>query len=373
MSTRLSNFASALLGALTVAVVVVALALAGVFDDDDPAPASTSAATPATATAPATNTPVAEDDGSADGGASVADIYERERPGVVDVAVGAASASPLGGEGGASGSGFVLDREGYVLTNEHVVEDAETAQIRFVDQDRPVRAEVVGTDPSSDLALLKVDPAQVEDLSPLPLGSSATVRVGEQTIAMGSPFGLSGSLTTGVVSALDRSIPAPNNFQIDGAIQTDAAINPGNSGGPLLDADGRVIGINAQIRTSGGANSGVGFAIPIDTAKEVVAELKEDGEVERPYLGVRTGPTPNGIGVLVDSVTPGDPAAEAGLRGGDVILRVGGTVTNDPEDVAAAIADRSIGDRIEITLRRGGQERTVTVTLAERPDEVQAG
>jgi S1-C subfamily serine protease len=373
MSTRLSNFASALLGALTVAVVVVALALAGVFDDDDPAPASTSAATPATATAPATNTRVAEDDGSADGGASVADIYERERPGVVDVAVGAASASPLGGEGGASGSGFVLDREGYVLTNEHVVEDAETAQIRFVDQDRPVRAEVVGTDPSSDLALLKVDPAQVEDLSPLPLGSSATVRVGEQTIAMGSPFGLSGSLTTGVVSALDRSIPAPNNFQIDGAIQTDAAINPGNSGGPLLDADGRVIGINAQIRTSGGANSGVGFAIPIDTAKEVVAELKEDGEVERPYLGVRTGPTPNGTGVLVDSVTPGDPAAEAGLRGGDVILRVGGTVTNDPEDVAAAIADRSIGDRIEITLRRGGQERTVTVTLAERPDEVQAG
>jgi putative serine protease PepD len=371
MSTRLSNFASALLGALTVAVVVVALALAGVFDDDDPAPASTSAATPATATAPATNTRVAEDDGSADGGASVADIYERERSGVVDVTVGASS--PLGGGGGASGSGFVLDREGFILTNEHVVEDAETAQIRFANQDRPVRAEVVGTDPSTDLALLKVDPAQVEDLRSLPLGSSAAVRVGEQAIAMGSPFGLEGSLTTGVVSALERTIPATNGFQIDGAIQTDAAINPGNSGGPLLDGTGRVIGINAQIRTSGGANSGVGFAIPIDTAKEVVAELKEDGEVERPYLGVSTGPTPNGTGVLVAETPAGAPAARAGLRPDDVILRVGGTVTNDPADVAAAIEDREIGERVEITFRRGGQERTVTVTLAERPERVQVG
>ena len=372
MSTRLSNFASALLGALTVAVVVVALALAGVFDDDDPAPAP--AASAPTATAPAANTPVADSPDAE--GASVAEIYERANPGVVDVQVGApATPSPLGGDGGqaATGSGFVLDAEGYILTNEHVVDDAQSAQIRFAGQNRPVRARVVGTDPSTDLALLKVDPAQVEDLTPLPLGSSEDLRVGESAIALGSPFGLEGSLTTGVVSALDRTIPATNGFQIEGAVQTDAAINPGNSGGPLLDAAGRVIGINAQIRTQGGANSGVGFAIPIDTAKEVVPELKEDGEVERPYLGVSTGPTPDGTGILVGQVQPGDPAAEAGLRPGDVILRVGDTPTDDPADVAAAIADRRIGERLEITFRRGGEERTVTVTLGERPSEVQPG
>ena len=367
MSTRLSNFVSAMLGALTVAVVVVALALAGVFDDDDPVPAPT--ATAPAATAPATNTQVA-DDGETTDGASVADIYERANPGVVAIEVGSASA--IGG-GGATGSGFVLDDEGYILTNDHVVDDAQTAQVRFANQDRLVRAEVVGTDPSTDLALLKVDPAQVEDLTPLPLGSSGDLRVGEPTIALGSPFGLEGSLTTGVVSALDREIPSPNNFTIEGAIQTDAAINPGNSGGPLLDESGRVIGINAQIRTSGGANSGVGFAIPIDTAREVVPELKADGEVERPYLGVSTGETPNGVGVLVADTPAGAPAAEAGLRPNDVILRVGDVTTNDPSDVAAAIEDREIGEEVEITFRRGGEERTVTVTLAERPEQVQVG
>ena len=377
MSTRLSNFASALLGALTVAVVVVALALAGVFDDDDPAPTSTPAATTTTAsdsvTASEPVTATSEDDATADG-ASVADIYERERSGVVDVTVGATTQSPLdGGQGGASGSGFVIDREGHILTNEHVVEDAQTVQIGFANQDRPVRAQVVGTDPSTDLALLEVDPAQVDDLRPLPLGSSEDLRVGEPTIAMGSPFGLEGSLTTGVVSALERTIPATNGFSIDGAIQTDAAINPGNSGGPLLDAAGRVIGINAQIRTSGGANSGVGFAIPIDTAKEVVTELKADGEVERPYLGVSTQETPNGDGVLVGEVPVGTPAARAGVRVGDVILRVGESPVSDPQEVAAAIEDRRIGEEVELTIRRGGQERTVTVTLAERPERVQVG
>jgi S1-C subfamily serine protease len=369
MSTRLANFASALLGALTVAVVVVALALAGVFDDDDPAPASAPAATAPARPAPASDTRVA-DTGGAAASDSVAEIYERENAGVVSVEVG--QASPVGG-GGSTGSGFVLDREGYILTNEHVIDDARTATIRFAEQDRAVRAEVVGTDPSTDLALLKVDPAQVDDLTPLPLGSSEDLRVGEQTIAMGSPFGLAGSLTTGVVSALDRTIPATNGFSIDGAIQTDAAINPGNSGGPLLDAEGRVIGINAQIRTSGGANSGVGFAIAIDTAKEVIPQLKEDGEIERPYLGVSTGETPNGSGVLVAEVPAGGPAARAGVRPDDVILAVGGTPTNAPEDVAAAIEDRDIGERVELRLRRGGQERTVTVTLGERPDEVQLG
>jgi putative serine protease PepD len=177
------------------------------------------------------------------------------------------------------------------------------------------------------------------------------------------------------VSALDRPIEAPNRFTIEGAIQTDAAINPGNSGGPLLDAQGRVIGINAQIRTDGDRqNSGVGFAIPIDTAKDVVPELKRNGEVRRPYLGVSTGDAPGDTGVLVASVAPGDPADDAGLREGDVIVRVGDKATNAPADVAAAIADRKVGEEVEVTYRRGeGDERTATVRLAERPQEVRTG
>ncbi len=381
MSTRLANFASALLGALTVAVVVVALALAGVFDDDDPAPAAAPAASAPAQTGRAVP--------AATGTTNVADVYARSRPGVVDIQVtqtGAAAGTPdlpfdlppgstPQPAPTATGSGFVLDREGYVLTNQHVIGDARTAEVRFDGEEDTVRARVVGTDPSTDLALLKVDPEQVERLTPLPLGDNERLRVGEPTIALGSPFGLAGTLTTGVVSALDRPIEAPNRFTIEGAIQTDAAINPGNSGGPLLDAQGRVIGINAQIRTDGDRqNSGVGFAIPIDTAKDVVPELKRNGEVRRPYLGVSTGDAPGDTGVLVASVAPGDPADDAGLREGDVIVRVGDKATNAPADVAAAIADRKVGEEVEVTYRRGeGDERTATVRLAERPQEVRTG
>jgi putative serine protease PepD len=369
---RFANFASALLGALTVAVVVVALALTGVLDVDDDGDRSTTtqAAQPAAGRQSAPPQPVSRDLG-------VAEIYEQARPGVVDVRVeqrGEAGPIPIPGRGGgtATGSGFVIDEQGHIVTNQHVVDDARTAQVRFAGQDEEVQARVVGTDASTDLALLKVDPRQVEDLRPLPLGESERLRVGEPTIALGSPFGLAGTLTTGVVSALDRDIRSPNGFGIDGVVQTDAAINPGNSGGPLLDANGRVIGVNAQIQTSGAeANSGVGFAVPVDTVKEVVPQLQRGGRIERAYLGVSTGEPENGAGAVVAQVAPGGPAQRGGLRTGDVITNVDGRAIGGPEDVAEAISGKRPNDRVRVTVRRGGQDVTETVQLGTRPEEAQ--
>jgi S1-C subfamily serine protease len=332
MTTRITNLISASLGALAVAGVVVAL--------DDPVTAK-----PASA-------PSARDEG-------VADIYEAARPGVVDVQTGS-------GEG----SGFVIDRDGHIVTNEHVTDGARSVQVRFDGQDRPVDATVVGQDPSTDLAVLDVDPDDVEGgVHPLALGSSAGLRVGEPTIALGSPFGLAGTLTTGVVSALDREIRSPNGFTIDEVVQTDAAINPGNSGGPLLDSAGRVIGVNAQIASDGAnGSSGVGFAIPVDTVEDVVGTLKSGRDVEHPYLGVSVGEVQGGgAGALVAGVVPGGPIADAGFVGGDVITRIGDTTIDKPEQVSAAIEDLEPGDHVDVTAKRGGDERTRSVTLAARP------
>jgi S1-C subfamily serine protease len=236
-----------------------------------------------------------------------------------------------------------------------------------------VDAEVVGEDASTDLALLRVEPGDVKSgLHPLPLGSSEGLRVGEPAVALGSPFGFAGTVTTGIVSALDRDIRAPNGFTIDGVVQTDAAINPGNSGGPLLDGDGKVIGVNAQIATDGTrANSGVGFAIPVDVAREVIPELQKDGEVERPWLGVSSGPRPSGAaGAVVARIVPDSPAAKAGIRSDDVIIGADGDDVAEPQDIADAIEDNAPGDTVEITLRRDGDERTVEVKLGTRPEEV---
>ncbi|HEX8120529.1 MAG TPA: trypsin-like peptidase domain-containing protein [Solirubrobacteraceae bacterium] len=332
MSPRITNLISASLGALAVAGVVVAL--------DDPVTAK-----------PASAPPVRDE--------GVADIYEAARPGVVDVQTGS-------GEG----SGFVIDRAGHIVTNEHVTDGARSVQVRFDGQDDPVDAAVVGQDPSTDLAVLDVDPRDVEGgVHPLALGSSSGLRVGEPTIALGSPFGLAGTLTTGVVSALDRQIRSPNGFSIDEVVQTDAAINPGNSGGPLLNSAGEVIGVNAQIASDGAnGSSGVGFAIPVDTVKDVVGTLKSGQDVRHPYLGVSVGQPPrNGSGALVASVVPGGPLADAGFAAGDVITRIGGTAIDAPDDVSAAIEDLTPGDRVDVTAKRGGGERTQSVTLAERP------
>jgi S1-C subfamily serine protease len=350
------------------------------------------------ALAPEPLTQPAADDEGGDEGATVNEIYDRVSPGVVFVeAQGTAAQSPFGlppERGTASGTGFVLDEEGYVLTNAHVVDRANEVTITF-GEDQQVPAETVGTDLSSDLAVLKVDPDEVE-LRPLTLGESASADVGDPVVAIGSPFGFESTVTTGIVSAIQREIRAPSGFSIDDVIQTDASINPGNSGGPLLDARGRVVGINSQIATGGASGSvGVGFAVPIDTAKEIIPQLIEDGEVERAFLGVTTTDVTETIaedfnldadqGALVQDVVPGGPADEAGLEagntetaaglvaGGDIIVRVDGTEITESADVAEAIEDDQPGDTIEVEFLRDGDTESVDVELGERPTRVPTG
>jgi S1-C subfamily serine protease len=314
------------------------------------------------------------------GGLNAAEIYKRDGPGVVFIVAEVVSpaqtpfdfGAPQQGE--STGTGFVIDDKGNILTNAHVVENARNVIVRFSDA-RTARAEIRGRDRSSDLALIKVDPEGL-DLKPLTLGTSADVEVGDPTVAIGNPFGLERTLTTGVVSALQRRIDAPDGFTISDVIQTDAAINPGNSGGPLIDASGKVIGINSAIRTGGGGaggNIGIGFAVPIDTAKRVLPTLKEGKDVERAYLGVTTAtvlPEMNlrvDRGAVVQDVAPLSPADEAGFRVGDVIVRLGDTEVRSTEDVGRVVDESSPGDEVEVEVVRAGERERVEVELAKRP------
>ena len=360
-------------GALITLLILSVLFAAGLFESA--VPSASSAAAPA---APAVG-------GSS---ATVAGrVYDRAREGVLSVQArrGEASMSPFGppeggGGGTASGSGFVLDDDGYVVTNAHVVEGARNVTVRPGEEDDRIDAEVVGSDPDTDIALLKVSSADARKLEPLPLADSSRVRVGDQVIAIGNPFGLDRTATAGIVSALGRPIEAPSGFSINDAIQTDAAINPGNSGGPLLDSSGRVIGINSQIATggSGNGNVGIGFAVPVNTVKQVVPDLKDDGEARHSYVGIATSEvTPEAArelgldsqnGAIVGAVTPGAPAADAGLRVRDVVLAVDGRRIARPDDIAAAIADNEPGDEVEIEYQRGDERRTASVRLEERPE-----
>jgi S1-C subfamily serine protease len=341
-------------------------------------------------------------------GLSAADIYKKYAPGVVFVRAQVVQpiSSPFDFYGGtppsseATGSGFVIDAAGDILTNNHVVEGAKTVTVSFADH-HTVKAQVVGKDPSTDLALLKVEPGGLA-LQPLPLGSSKDVQVGDPTIAIGNPFGLDRTLTTGVVSALQREIPAPNGVSIRDVIQTDAAINPGNSGGPLIDAAGRVIGINSQIETGGsGANGniGIGFAVPIDTAKQILAALKKGETVRRAYFGVSSLTVDGSLaaldlpvkkGALIQEVKPGSPAAAAGIKGGelpaqlqgagdnillggDIIIRFDGKeVTSGPQLSQLVVAHKP-GDTVEVVFMRKGEKKTVKVTLAKQPASLQTG
>jgi S1-C subfamily serine protease len=351
-----------------------------------------------------TRVEVIHDDGGGDGnGFDPQSIYESESPGVVTV-VSVFEGADLGSlgqdDGGQSGvgSGFVLNGEGEIATNAHVVttgevpdlEEAKQVFVEFADGNQ-VEAEVRGYDPEADVALLKVDPEGLT-LRPLPLGESARVKVGQPVAAIGSPFDERQSLSIGVVSAVDRSIAGLTAFQISGAIQTDAAINPGNSGGPLVDAGGKVIGINQQIKTSSGGGEGVGFAVPIDVARRSLEQLHESGEVKYSYLGVETVEIypqlrerfdlPVGEGAWIQGVSDDGPAAAAGLRGGgartifqirpyrgggDVITSIDGRPVRDPDDLSLAVARMDPGKTVKVEAWRDGEKREFQVKLGERP------
>jgi S1-C subfamily serine protease len=338
----------------TIAIALTAILCGGVAggivgaaasDDDNDAAASSAPAAQASTTPAAGLTPAA--------------MYRRDAPGVVQITAGQAL-----------GSGFVIDTRGDIVTNDHVVAGATEYRVRFGEDGEPVEAELLGTDPSVDLALLKVDPGDVDGgLEPLELGASEDLRPGDPAIAIGSPFGLEGTVTSGIVSALGRTIQAPNGFSISGAIQTDAAINPGNSGGPLLDEQGRVIGVNSQIRTGGGnANTGVGFAVPVDEIKRSLPALERGEDPERAFLGVSSGPAPEG-GAAVGSVIDDGPAQRAGLREGDVIVEIADRPVREPDDVSALVNARRPGDEVRLIVEREGERRTLTVTLGEQPEQ----
>src|SRR5918995_1930564 len=274
----------------------------------------------------------------ATGTLSVNEIYERAKDGVVLVST--STQTPFGQGGGGTGSGFLIDDEGHVLTNQHVVDNAQSVTVRFPDGDE-IDARVVGADASSDVAVLELETVP-SGVTPLELGASESLEIGDLVVAIGSPFGLEGTVTSGIVSALHRELTAPDGFTIDGAIQTDAAINPGNSGGPLLDGQGRVVGINAQIASESGGNEGVGYALPIETAKEVVDALKAGKPIERPWLGVQIADADGGGAALVDVVN-GSPADDAGLQAGDVVLKASGETVADGNDLRRAVTDRDPG------------------------------
>jgi S1-C subfamily serine protease len=366
---RLSNLLYVLLGAVAVGAVVAVLAVTGALPDK----VERTTVTPTTTADAEQNTNTQASLESAP--TSVADIYEKVSGSVVFVSArGGDGALPFDGQGGgkaASGSGFVIDTAGHIVTNDHVVEDANKFTVRFGEEGDPIPAKLVGKDPSSDLAVLSIDPNAVKGgLKPLQLASSKSLRPGEAAIAIGSPFGLSGTVTTGIISALNREIEAPNGFSIPGAVQTDAAINPGNSGGPLLDSAGRVIGVNSQIASSSGGNTGVGFAVPVDSIRDVIPRLVKDGKIDRAYLGLASGERPATPGALVGNVNPGTPAAEAGIKTGDLIVGFDGKTVRNPSELSLAVLTRKPGDVVKIELKRGGSTKTVTVKLGRRPNQV---
>ena len=386
-------FASALAGGLVVGLLGWAAIAAGWVEAGDDGAAPAAVATPLTE-------PAADENGD---GLTVNQIYTKDAPGVAFIEAESQSSEtpfdPFGNPqprgGTATGSGFVIDEDGHIITNAHVVDGADSVSVTLGEGGDTYDADVLGADPSTDIAVIQVD-APSDVLEPLSLGDSSQVRVGDSAIAIGNPFGLDRTATAGIISAVQREISAPNGFTITDAIQTDAPINPGNSGGPLLDTGGRVIGINSQIESQSGGNVGIGFAVPINTGREVAQQLIADGEVEHAFLGVSGADLTSEIadvlnldaegGALVQSVVPGSPADEAGIEagdaevtvadqplraGGDLIVAVDGESVGGVEDVIAAVDAKQPGDELELTLQRAGEERTVTVELGDRPAQAQ--
>jgi S1-C subfamily serine protease len=383
---------------MVVAASLMAALVAGCGGDDD-----NGSEQAATSTSTSTTEVVVA---SSDGEFSPAEIYQRDAPGVVTVLsiFGGGSAADLGAAAG-QGSGFVISNDGEIVTNAHVVtsgganngggnpKPAGQVYVEFSDRNR-VPAEIVGFDPDADVALIKVDPSDV-NLQPIELSDRDEFAVGEPVAAIGSPFGEKQSLSVGIISATDRSINSLTQFTVDNAIQTDASINPGNSGGPLLDADGKVIGINQQIESSSGTNSGVGFAIPVTAIRYSLDQLRESGQVEYAYLGVTTQaiwPQLNDeldlgadTGALVSEVVPDGPADDAGIEeangqqtfqgarirtGGDVIIAVNGQRLKTESDLAELISRQRPGETVTLLVLRDGDEQEIEVKLEPRPERV---
>jgi putative serine protease PepD len=302
---------------------------------------------------------------SSESALSVNEIYQGARKGVVEITVTQESDGLGSRSGQAQGSGFVYDADGHIITNEHVVDGASSVSVTFWNG-KKVDARVVGTDPSTDLAVLQVD-APSSLLHPLALGDSSKLAVGDSVVAIGSPFGLEETVTSGIVSALHREMTSPNNFAIDDSIQTDAAINHGNSGGPLLNAQGKVVGVNSQIASDSGGNDGVGFAIPSDTVRSIATQLISSGKAEHAFLGVVLNDSATGNGAQLADVRSGGPAARAGLRAGDVVTALGGKKIASADELRAAINARQPGDAVSITYTRNGTSHTAEVKLVSRP------
>ena len=328
---------------------------------------------------------------------SVSEVYRAVADGVVEITVAgsgsAGSPSPFDDQDApqtrGQGSGFVYDDAGRIVTNHHVVDGADSIEVTLPDGSS-YDARLLGSDASTDLAVIQID-APADELEPLELGDSDALAVGEEVVAIGSPFGLEATVTSGIVSALDRRITSPNGFAIENAIQTDAAINHGNSGGPLLDSEARVVGVNSQIESESGGNVGIGFAVPSNTVRSVVEQILEDGSVEHAFLGVGIQTVPADVarelgeaaGVAVTDVREGSPAAQAELRaatgsqtvdgapyptGGDVITAVDGEAVETADQLQSLVGEHAPGDEIQLTVVHDGQTRTVAVTLADRPD-----
>jgi S1-C subfamily serine protease len=373
--------------ALALAVLAVASGLIDVDNTDD------------TAT-PVASSPIVSDAQPASGTSrTVGQVYEEDAQGVAYIeSQGVTSSEPSpfgdGGTGTATGSGFLIDDAGHLLTNAHVVDGASSVTATFGDGDQ-LEAEVLGVDDSTDVAVLEVDPSALS-ANPLELGDSGAVKVGDAAVAIGNPYGLDRTVTSGIISALQRQISSPNGFTISDVLQTDAAINPGNSGGPLIDSNGRVIGINSQIATGGSSSGsvGIGFAVPIETARNVAEQIIDGGSVTHAYLGISGADLDETLadalgldvseGALVQQTTPDGPADDAGLQGGDgpakevegariptggdVITAMDGDPITGMDDLIAAIDAHQPGDQVELTILRDGSEQEVEVTLGDRPE-----
>ena len=354
--TRVVPLVAALALAGGVGAAVYAGLSGGGSSSSSPAPA---AAAPATTIQPA----VAKTTTS-----SLNQIYTSATPGVVDITVTQSSSGGFGfgqQQSQAEGTGFVYDTKGDIVTAAHVVDGASSVKVKFKNG-KTYSGTVVGSDNSTDTAVVKVN-APASDLHPLTIGDSSVVKPGDEVVAIGSPFGLTETMTAGIVSAVGRTITAPNNYSISGAIQTDAPINHGNSGGPLLNSSGAVIGVNVQIDSESNGSEGVGFSTPINTVKSVANTFISGGKVQHAYLGIQVGDAANNGGAEVSCVVSGSPADNAGMQAGDVITAVGSTQITSSDDLTAAVNSYKPGDKVTMKVTRSGSSKGLSVPVGTRP------